>query len=87
MNPSYEISYPQLTKKLIEYIIVCLLVLVMLLKESLDGFFFSFTCIKVPFQRRDSNVTTALLSRPRRGHLIFTQFAPLLQDCGRRRVV
>ena len=41
--------------------------------------------MKVLFQRRELRVMTALLSRPRRGHLIFTHIAPLPQDCQWRR--
>lgn len=43
------------------------------------------TSMKVLFQRREWRVMTALLSRPRRGHLIVTHFAPSLQDCQQRR--
>lgn len=41
-----------------------------------------FTSLKVLFQRRELRVMTALLSRPRRRHLIFTHFAssPQLWD-------
>lgn len=43
------------------------------------------TSMKVLFQRREFRVKTALLSMPRRGHVILTHFAPLPQDCQQRR--